>query len=122
MLTGLIGTNLALADDLIRVSSLAERATALLDAQGYVILPFVLVIILSLVKHLAKEETKPEAEQRVVSICIKNFCTALSLELKKKFHILSIRRKVRCSGFGVTDLFSNTAKIGNFSGTSRCNM
>ena len=48
----------ALADDLIRVLSPAERATALLGAQGYVTLVFVLPIVSSLVKHLGIEETK----------------------------------------------------------------
>ena len=57
MLTGLMESNPALADDLIRVLSPAERATALLGAQGYVTLPFVLSIVSSLAKHLAKEET-----------------------------------------------------------------
>lgn len=75
----------ALADDLIRVLSPAERATALLGAQSYVTLAFVLPIVSSLVKHLAKEETKAAAEQGAVKTCIKNFCSTLSLELKKKF-------------------------------------
>ena len=53
----------ALADDLVRVLSPAERAIALLGAQSYVTLAFVLPIVSSLVKHLAKEETKAAAEQ-----------------------------------------------------------
>ena len=75
----------ALADGLVCVLSLAERATALLGAQSYVTLAFVLLIVSSLVKHLAKEETKAAAEQGTVKACIKNFCATLSLELQKKF-------------------------------------
>ena len=74
----------ALTDKLVRVLSPAERATVLLGAQSYVTLTFVLPIISSLVKHLTKEETKAAAEQGAVKICIKNFCAALSLKLKKK--------------------------------------
>jgi len=74
-----------LADDLVRVLSPAERATALLGGQSYVTLAFVLPIVSSLVKHLAKEEAKAAAEQGTVKTCIKNFCNTLTLELKKKF-------------------------------------
>ena len=56
----------ALADDLVQVLNPAERATALLGAQSYVTLAFVLPIISSLVKHLTKEETKAAAEQGAV--------------------------------------------------------
>lgn len=52
-----------LAEDLVRVLSPAERATALLGVQSYITLASVLPIVLSLVKHLAKEETKAAAEQ-----------------------------------------------------------
>ena len=51
----------ALADDLVRVLSPAESATALLGAQSYVTLAFILPKVSSLVKHLAKEETKAAA-------------------------------------------------------------
>ena len=68
----------ALADDLVRVLSPAERATALLDAQSYVTLAFVLPIVSFLVKHFAKE-TKAAVEQGAVKTCIKNFCATLSL-------------------------------------------
>ena len=46
-----------LAKDLVKVLTLAERATALLGGQNYVTVTFVLPIISSLVKHLQKEET-----------------------------------------------------------------
>ena len=75
----------ALADDLVRMLSPAERVTALLSAQSYITLAFVLLIVSSLVKHLAKEKTKTATEQGTVKACFKNFCTTLSLELKKKF-------------------------------------
>ena len=51
----------------------------------YFNLAFVLPIVSSLVKYLAKKETKAAAEQGTVKTCIKNFYATLSLELKKKF-------------------------------------
>ena len=62
----------------------AERATALLGAQRcYFSFCFANNFIFS--ETLTKEETKAAAEQGAVKTCIKNFCAALSLELKKKF-------------------------------------
>ena len=55
-----------LADDLAQVLSPAERATALLFAQSYVTIAFVLPIVSFLVKYLPKEETKTAAEQGTV--------------------------------------------------------
>ena len=89
-----------------------ERATALLGARNYITLAFVLLIVSSLVKHLTKKETKAGAEQGTVKICIKNFCVALSLELKKKIgldainpvSILSLAALLDTCSHGVTYL------------------
>ena len=51
-----------LANDLVQVLSPAERATVLVSAHT---LTFVLPIVSSLVKHLAKEETKAAAEHEL---------------------------------------------------------
>ena len=73
------------ADDLVQVLSPAEKATALLGAQSYVTLAFVLSIVLSLIKYLVKEEAEAADKQRAVKIDIKKFCATLSLEFKKSF-------------------------------------
>ena len=46
-----------LAEDLVKVLTPTERATALLGSHNYVTVAFMLPIISSLVKHLQKEET-----------------------------------------------------------------
>ena len=61
-----------LAEDLVRVLTPAERATALLGGQTYVTVAFVLPIISSLVKHLQKEEIKLGKEQGSVKQTVKN--------------------------------------------------
>ena len=78
----------ALADDLVRVLSPAERATALLGAQSYVTLAFVLPIVSSLVKHLTKEETKAAAEQGAVKHALRILCYTI-IRVKEKVWIRS---------------------------------
>ena len=110
----------ALADDLVRVLSPAERVTALLGAQSYVTLAFVLPIVSSLVKHLAKEETKAAAEQGAVKICIKSFCATLSQELKRKFgldpinpvSVLSLAASLDPRSRGLTYLNDDNSQTG----------
>ena len=76
-----------LAEDLVKVLTPAERATALLGGQNYVTVAFVLPIISSLVKHLQKEETKLGKEQGSVKQTVKKFCSTLIQELRNKFQL-----------------------------------
>ena len=76
-----------LAEDLVKVLTPAERATALLGSQNYVTVAFVLPIISSLVKHLQKEETKLSKEQGSVKQTVKKFCSTLIQELRNKFQL-----------------------------------